>query len=98
MIGPSFGDLTLRWMSVLTGADFRRTTAEQAVAAIAPRAVMIIHGSDDVLMPRSHAERLAAAARGPCETWFGPGPHSNIVTTEPEEYAERVMRYLSDAK
>jgi pimeloyl-ACP methyl ester carboxylesterase len=95
LIGPAFGDLTLWWMALLTGADFTSTTGEQAVAAIAPRPVMIIHGADDVLMPRSHAERLAAAARGPCELWFGPGPHSNIVTTEPEEYAERVFRFLN---
>jgi pimeloyl-ACP methyl ester carboxylesterase len=98
LIGPAFGDLTLWWMALLTGADFTNTTAEQAVAAIAPRPVMIIHGSDDVLMPQSHAERLAAAARGPFETWFGPGPHSNIVTTEPEEYAERVLRFLVAAR
>ena len=96
LIGPAFADLTLWWMAILTGADFTNTTAEQAVAAIAPRPVMIIHGSDDVLMPRSHAERLAAASRGPCELWFGPGPHSNIVTSEPEEYAERVMKFLRE--
>lgn len=37
------------------------------------------------------ASAIACAARGPRGIWFGPGPHSNVITTAPDEYAKRLL-------
>jgi fermentation-respiration switch protein FrsA (DUF1100 family) len=55
---------------------------------------MVIHGEEDVVMPASHARRIYQAASGPRELWFGPGPHSNIMTTAPSEYEQRLFVFL----
>jgi hypothetical protein len=39
---------------------------------------------------------LYDAAPGPRAIWFGPGPHSNIVTTAPDQYAEHVFSFLDE--
>lgn len=94
-IGRGFADLVLWEMSIVSGADFLHASAEPAVANLGDRPVWIVHGDDDVLMPTEHAHRLDAAASGPHELWLGPGPHSNIITTEPEEYAQRLFAFLA---
>lgn len=96
VLGPLMVDLILAGMSAQTGADFFSTSAVPAVAAMGSRPVMVIHGDGDFAMPASHAQRLYDAATGPRQIWFGPGPHSNIITTVPDEYAERVFAFLED--
>ncbi len=67
---------------------------EVSGCTVSCRPVMVIHGSEDFMMPPSHAQRLYDATRGPRDIWFGPGPHSNIVTEAPGEYADRVFAFL----
>lgn len=95
LLGPAFIRFVLWEMSGWTGADFLTESAEAAVARLGARPVLVVHGDEDVLMPASHAQRLYDAARGPRELWFGPGPHSNILTTAPDEYGERVFAFLA---
>jgi len=94
LLGPLMGDLLLAEVSLQTATTFFRPSAEQAVRAMGPRPVMVIHGEDDFAMPSSHAQRLHAAAQGPRAIWFGPGPHSNIITQAPSEYAHHVFTFL----
>lgn len=94
ILGPAAAYLILAEMSLQTGENFFTTSAEKAVASFGTRPVMVIHGGEDAIMPASHSQRLYDAATGPKEIWFGPGPHSNIVTTVPEEYAQRVFAFL----
>ncbi len=94
MLGPLFADGMLALVSLLTGTSFFAVSAEKAVAAIGARPVLVIHGDGDFVMPRSHAERLYDAATGPRDIWFGPGPHSNIITQAPHEYADRMFGFL----
>lgn len=96
VLGPLMADLLLAEVSVQTGTDFFRVSAEEAVRRLKSRPVMVIHGDGDFVMPRSHAQRLHDAAAGPREIWFGPGPHSNIITESPNEYADRVLRFLDE--
>lgn len=96
LLGPAFGDLVLWWMGIWTQADFLHDGAGFAIRRISPRPLMIIHGDRDVIMPASHSRELFELAAEPRSIWMGPGPHSNIITTEPEEYADRVMRFLSE--
>lgn len=95
LLGAGLTYATLSWMSLLAGADFLGTSAEAAVAAFGDRPLLVVHGADDVLMPAAHSQRLYDAARGPREIWFGPGPHSNILTTAPDEYSERLFDFLA---
>lgn len=94
VIGPLFVNIVLVGMSAQTGADFFHTSALEAVSRLGSRPVMVIHGDDDIVMPVSHSQALHDAATGPREIWFGPGPHSNIVTTNPRAYEERVFGFL----
>lgn len=94
VIGPLLGTYLLAVVSIETGTNFFAPSAEEAVRTIGPRPVLIIHGDDDFVMPPTHAQRLHDAAIGPREIWFGPGPHSNIVTTTPHDYGRRVLDFL----
>lgn len=96
LLGPVYASLVLWNMSWMSGADFLETSAETAVASLGKRPALVIHGADDVLMPAAHAQRLYDAARGPKSIWFGPGPHSNIVTTDSDGYAQRVFAFLDE--
>lgn len=96
VLGPAFADVLLAEASAVTGTSFFSVSAEAAVRAMGTRPVMVVHGDGDFVMPRSHAERLHAAARGPRHIWFGPGPHSNIITEAPSEYARRLFGFLGD--
>lgn len=96
LIGPALADLVLASMSLQSGVNFfsKNYSAEQAMARMGRRPVFIIRGEHDIVMPRSHATRLYQAARGPRQIWHGPGLHSNIVTTDPDTYARRVLGFL----
>lgn len=94
VVGPLLGDWFLGAMSLQTGTDFFDVSAEQAVRDMGPRPLMVVHGDDDFVMPKSHSQRLYDAASGPRELWFGPGPHSNIITDAPSEYADRLFTFL----
>lgn len=94
VFGPLLADILLAEMSAQTGTNFFTASAERAVARLGDRPVMVIHGDKDIGMPASHARRLYDAAAGPREIWFGPGPHSNIITTVPGEYGERMFEFL----
>ena len=87
-------DWMLLLMSAQTQASFLGASAEDAVRRLGSRPVLVVHGDDDLLMPVSHAQRLYNAAAGPRTIWFGPGPHSNIVTTDPSGYADRLFAFL----
>lgn len=94
VIGPLFAHILLAEVSLQTGENFFTLSAERAVAALGRRPVMVIHGSEDPVMPAAHSQRLYDAATGPRDLWFGPGPHSNIVTTDPTTYGQRVTDFL----
>ncbi len=94
IIGPLLADWCLALASAQTGTNFFSPSAEQAVAAMGNRPIFVVHGSEDIIMPATHSTRLHAAASGPRELWMGPGPHSNIITTVPDEYARRLFTFL----
>ncbi len=94
VLGPTAARYLLGLMSGLTGTNFFDASAERAVASVGQRPVLVIHGNEDIGMPAAHAQRLYDAAPGPREIWFGPGPHSNIITTVPDEYGWRVLAFL----
>jgi uncharacterized protein len=94
VLGPAFVDIIMAGMSAQTGTNFFTASAVKAVAAMGNRPVMVIHGDQDIGMPSLHSQKIYDAAPGPREIWFGPGPHSNIVTTDQREYEQRVFAFL----
>ena len=96
VLGPALVNIIMAGMCAQTGTNFFTASATQAVSSLGNRPVMVIHGDQDVMMPASHSQQLYDAATGPREIWFGPGPHSNIITTDPQEYGTRVFAFLDN--
>ncbi len=85
-------------MSLHAGRSFWSLDATQAIHAIALRPVLLIHGKDDTLIPPVNMEILYSRARQPKDKWLGPGPHSNIMTSDFLGYQRRVIAFLDKAK
>lgn len=87
---------TLLADKVLYEPDVRK--AVTLISEISPRPVLIIHGSDDQVVPASMAQSLYDAAREPRELWVvqggGHGHFSNVVG---EEYSRRLIEFYTKA-
>ena len=77
----------------LFGIDLDAIPPEKAVARIAPRPILFIHGDADTRIPLEHSRRLLAAAHSrAAELWIVPGAgHVQSFATQPEAYAARVL-------
>ncbi len=67
----------------------------EAVAAIAPRPLLLIHGSEDRLIPLAHSEAIFANAGEPKDLWVIPGVgHCGGYFADRPEYVARVARFF----
>ncbi len=94
IVGPAYGSLLLLSISVHAGASIWDLNAGDAIAQISPRPVLLIHGQDDFVIPPANLSILYNAAAEPKDKWLGPGPHSNIMTTDFEGYQARVLEFF----
>ena len=81
------------------GYRFGAVRPIEAVSAVSPRPLLLIHGRTDSLIPVSHAHHLFAAAREPKELWIVEGQdHCGAYFADRAGYVERVAvffdRYL----
>lgn len=83
----------LQWPLALTVDDSYAPL--QAIAAIAPTPVLIIHGEADSIVPPSHAQALYAAAHEPKALWLVAGA-GHIAALRQPEVRRGFVRYLSD--
>jgi len=68
------------------------------VDQIAPRPLLVIHGTDDRRILESQARRLFAAADQPKTLWLVPGAtHNTIRTPVLDELAPRVVAFMDGA-
>lgn len=68
---------------------------ERAVARLAPRPWLMIHGGKDAYIGPEIARLLFAEAREPKEMWIVPGAkHNRCREVQPEAYAERITAFL----
>ncbi len=68
------------------------------IGSIAPRALLLIHGSDDRLIDVSNSQRLYAAAGEPKQLWVVPGGHhSDLLAVAPEEFEAQVVEFLNQS-
>ncbi|MCY4076239.1 MAG: alpha/beta fold hydrolase [Acidobacteria bacterium] len=83
----------------LFGVDTTVVNPVDAVSALPPGSLFIIHAEADGLIPVDHARRIAAAA-GPAvhDLWIFPGGrHDRVSAAAPDRYRERVLAFF-DAK
>jgi alpha-beta hydrolase superfamily lysophospholipase len=66
------------------------------VGAIAPRPLLLMHGTEDSAIPVGHSERLRDAAGEPVELWILEGArHAALYNAAPEEWRRRVVGFLA---
>ena len=79
---------------LLYGYDLCSARPVDEIGRIAPRPVLIIHSTSDVLVPFDHATQLIAAAPH-AETWLVTGPeHARSYNTDPPTYNQLVIDFF----
>ncbi len=93
-----FVPLIVRFGELLTRVQIGANRPIDAVAAIAPRPLLLIHGAADGLIPVDNAQDLYAAAGEPKELWIVPDlGHAAAFLRMPDEYIERLDRFFNRA-
>jgi len=83
------------WGEKMTGLRFADLNPLVAVAAIAPRSILILEAGDDAMLPPKSGRQLYAAAAEPKELWSVPGvPHVGFVQTAPDAYRQRMLDFF----
>jgi fermentation-respiration switch protein FrsA (DUF1100 family) len=94
IVGRPMGWLALAGLSVQAGRSFWDLDARPAVADVAPRPIFLIHAVDDIVIPHEQMERLYTYCPPDTPCWSAPGSHSNIITTDLDEYTRRVIDFF----
>ncbi|MBB6051410.1 alpha/beta fold hydrolase [Armatimonas rosea] len=93
-MGRALAPATQRFGERLLGTSALRIAPEEAIGKLAPRPVLIVHGTADALVTPDHAHRLYAAGGESATLWLVEGAgHTHSVQTAPD-YAERVVDFL----
>jgi uncharacterized protein len=86
------------WLARRTGARLADFSPLAAVARIAPRPLLLIHGDGDDAVPIRHAHRLFDAAGEPKQLWLVPGAgHVNAYFADRQHYLARVVGFFDTA-
>lgn len=73
----------------------RRCQALHVVGKLAPRPILLMHGTYDDVVPPYHSERLFEFAQEPKELWLAPEAiHCGLQNKHPEEFKKRVLTFL----
>lgn len=96
---PSFFAPLIVWFGeLLTRTRIGLNRPIEAVAAIAPRPLLLIHGERDTLVPTENAHALHDAAGGPKELWIVPDlGHASAFLLARDEYIARLDRFFARA-
>lgn len=84
----------------LYGVDFYSTRPSAAIASIAPRPILLIHGAIDAYTPSSNMDTLATSARSApnahVQTWMVPGAnHAESYKIEGKAYVDRIVAFYT---
>jgi fermentation-respiration switch protein FrsA (DUF1100 family) len=79
------------------GYRFRDVEPLRDVVHLAPRPLLVIHGSHDTVIPLEHAQRLYAAAGEPKELWITDTIHCGAYFQDRPGYCARVAAFLERA-
>jgi len=93
-----FTEITQAATGQLSNADVHQVRPIDDIAGIAPRPVLIIHGTEDEIIPVTHGERIYAAAGEPKQFFPVTGAtHNNSFATAGEDYSEIVVPFIEAA-
>jgi len=85
-------------VALRTGARLADFSPLKAVARIAPRPLLLVHGAGDRAVPPRHARDLYNAAGDPRELWMVPGAvHVGAYFADRERYVDRVVGFFDRA-
>lgn len=96
-IGKALAPATQTIGERLLGSPAIRIAPEEAIGKIAPRPVLLIHGTRDALVTPDHAHRLHAASGGGAELWLVEDAGHTQSVHIAHDYAERVVAFLKAA-
>lgn len=88
-----------KWMGhAITRVSSYHVAPERAIPQIAPRPIMLIHGTRDAIIRPYHAERLHAAASEPKQIWWAQGSdHVQARFDHPGDFYPRVTEFCLQA-
>jgi pimeloyl-ACP methyl ester carboxylesterase len=86
------------WAYRAAGFDDRDQRPVDVIAKVAPRALLIVHGTEDPLVPPAMATELHEAAGPGSELWFVPGAgHGDYVKAAPGLWPARLRDFFLHA-
>ncbi len=92
------GQLALWGAQLRLGCWMRNLSPVAVIGKLAPRPVLLIHGTKDPTIPQEDSKVLYEAAKGPKELWLIDGAeHVAGFYVNPQGYAHRVIRFFQDA-
>jgi fermentation-respiration switch protein FrsA (DUF1100 family) len=95
---PAWASRVVAAFAVWRMGGLGRPAPIDVVGAIAPRPLLLMHGTEDTAIPFAHSERLRAAAGAPVELWLVEGGrHAALFERAPEEWERRVVGFLARA-
>jgi fermentation-respiration switch protein FrsA (DUF1100 family) len=88
----------MHWAKWIVHVDPSLLRPVDVIGRIAPRPILIMHGTLDEIVPLRHAYTLFKAADEPKELWIVPGAHHvEARDQDPDGYFERIERFLRQA-
>jgi uncharacterized protein len=78
----------------LHGYSFRAVSPIDAITSIAPRPILIIHGTADGIVPVEHAHRLYRAAGPGTDLWITTAGHCGTYFLDRPAYVQRVATFF----
>jgi fermentation-respiration switch protein FrsA (DUF1100 family) len=90
--------IAMHWAKWIIHVDADQLRPVDVIGRIAPRPILITHGTLDEIVPVRHAFTLFKAAEEPKELWVVPGAHHVGARDEdPDAYFFKVERFLRQA-
>lgn len=91
-----FGDLIIGFTGLHSGQNLYAIRPIDDIASIAPRPILILHGTADSTVPVSHGRSLFAAAGEPKALYLVEGGgHGGLLRADPQAYARQVVSFLN---
>ncbi|HLK56150.1 MAG TPA: alpha/beta hydrolase [Chthonomonadaceae bacterium] len=95
-LGPQVARPVLWWAKRWVQAEAKDVAPLAVVGQIGPRALLLIQGKRDLLVPWQDAVALYEAAQEPRELWLlERSGHAHCLRDAPEEYARRITAFFN---
>jgi len=87
----------LTMASLHAGVDLAKLKPAETITHLWPRPVLVIHGTDDEIIPFDHGRRLYDAAYAPRESmWVQGGTHNSVL--ENPQVHRRIVEFIHSAR